>query len=114
MARLYRGFGKQTFAICDKQSAEHQAVIDAEVEVSLMHEEKGFEDLVLKNTTEDALSALCIANRLAATLCWQNIRTRQQPRMPLLANISAGQKETGDSPISWRSVMKPKYQSGSD
>lgn len=55
MARLYRGLGKQTFAICDKQSPTHKAFIDAEVDVALMHEEKGFEDLVLKNTTEDAL-----------------------------------------------------------
>jgi putative ATP-dependent endonuclease of OLD family len=55
MARLYRNLGKQTFALCDKQSAEHKAVIDAEVQVSLMHQEKSFEDLVLKNTTEQAL-----------------------------------------------------------
>jgi putative ATP-dependent endonuclease of OLD family len=55
MARLYRGLGKQTFAICDKQSPEHKTLIDAEVEVALIHEEKGFEDLVLKNTTENAL-----------------------------------------------------------
>ena len=55
MARLYRGLGKQTFAICDKQSAENKALIEAEVEVSLMHAEIGFEDLVLKNTTEAAL-----------------------------------------------------------
>jgi putative ATP-dependent endonuclease of OLD family len=55
MARLYRRLGKQTFAICDKQSAVNKAAIDAEVEVSLMHKEKSFEDLVLKNTTEHAL-----------------------------------------------------------
>lgn len=55
MARLYRSLGKQTFAICDKQSVAHKAVIDTQVEVSLMHNENSFEDLVLKNTTEDAL-----------------------------------------------------------
>lgn len=55
MSRLYHGLGKQTFAICDKQIAEHKAAIDAEVEVCLMHNETSFEDLVLKNTTEQAL-----------------------------------------------------------
>lgn len=55
MARLYRNLGKQTFAICDKQSPQQKALIDAEVEVVLMHDEHGFEDLVLKHTTEEAL-----------------------------------------------------------
>jgi putative ATP-dependent endonuclease of the OLD family len=55
MARLYRDLGKQTFAICDKQSPDHKTLIEAEVDFALMHEEKGFENLVLKNTTEAAL-----------------------------------------------------------
>jgi len=55
MAKLYRELGKRTFAICDKQGDENKDLIEAQVELLLMHEEKGFEDLVLKNTTNDAL-----------------------------------------------------------
>lgn len=55
LAKLYRELGKHTFAICDKQSEAQKALIEAQVEVLFMHEEKGFEALVLKNTTDDAL-----------------------------------------------------------
>jgi putative ATP-dependent endonuclease of the OLD family len=55
MAKLYRDLGKLTFSICDMQSANQKALIEAEVEILFMHQEKGFEDLVLKNTTVDAL-----------------------------------------------------------
>jgi putative ATP-dependent endonuclease of the OLD family len=55
LAKLYRELGKRTFAICDKQTDEHKTLIEAEVEFLLMHNEMGFEDLVLKNTTFDAL-----------------------------------------------------------
>jgi len=55
MAKLYRELGKRLFAICDKQDAANKALIEAQVELLLMHNEKGFEDLVLKNTTEEAL-----------------------------------------------------------
>jgi putative ATP-dependent endonuclease of OLD family len=55
MAKLYRDLGKRTFAICDKQGDENKALIEMQVEIPLMHDQKGFENLVLKNTTEDAL-----------------------------------------------------------
>lgn len=55
MAKLYRELGKRVFAICDKQDAANKALIEAQVDVPLIHDEKGFEDLVLKNTTEEAL-----------------------------------------------------------
>jgi len=55
MAQLYRNLGKRTFALCDKQDDANKALIEAQVELLLMHEEKGFENLVLKGTTEDAL-----------------------------------------------------------
>jgi len=55
LAKLYRNIGKRTFAICDRQSDAQKALIEAEVETLFMHDEKGFEDLVLKNTTHDAL-----------------------------------------------------------
>jgi putative ATP-dependent endonuclease of OLD family len=54
LAKLYRDLGKQTFAICDKQDTE-RAAIEAQVDLLLMHQEKGFEDLVLKHTRHDAL-----------------------------------------------------------
>lgn len=55
LAELYRNLGKQTFAICDKQSEEDKAQILAQVDLLLMHQEKGIEDLILKNTTNEAL-----------------------------------------------------------
>ena len=55
MAKLYRELGKSTFAICDKQEDENKALISAQVSLLLMHEEHGFEDLVLKHSAEDAL-----------------------------------------------------------
>lgn len=64
MAQLYKELGKRTFAICDKQEAANKALIEAQVELLLMHDEKGFEDLVLKGTTEEALK------RFAKQLDW--------------------------------------------
>jgi putative ATP-dependent endonuclease of OLD family len=55
MAHLYRELGKRVFAICDKQDDANKELIEDRVELLLMHDEKGFEDLVVKNTTEDAL-----------------------------------------------------------
>jgi putative ATP-dependent endonuclease of the OLD family len=55
IAKLYRELGKRAFAVCDKQTNETKQLIEAEVEILFMHDEKGFEDLVLKNTTIDAL-----------------------------------------------------------
>ncbi len=56
MPQLYRELGKRAFAICDKQSDGNKALIEAQVELLLMHEEKGFEAVVLKGTTEEALN----------------------------------------------------------
>lgn len=55
MAQLYRKLGKLTFAVCDKLDDSSKALIEPQVELLLMHEESGFENLVLKATTEDAL-----------------------------------------------------------
>ncbi|MCW5757907.1 MAG: AAA family ATPase [Phycisphaeraceae bacterium] len=55
MAKFYRGLGKRVFAICDKQDSQSKELIEDEVELLLMHEEHGFEEMVLKNTSEDAL-----------------------------------------------------------
>ncbi|PLU04507.1 ATP-dependent endonuclease [Sinorhizobium medicae] len=64
LAGLYRSLGKRTFAICDKQTEEAKAAIEAQVEHLFMHEEKGIEDLVLNNTTAEALE------RFADALPW--------------------------------------------
>ncbi len=64
LGALYRGLGKVTFAICDNQTDEGKAAIEAQVNRLFMHEENGIENLVLKNTTEAALQ------RFAATLMW--------------------------------------------
>lgn len=64
MAKLYRELGKRTFALCDQQDPANKSLIEAEVDILLMHAEKGFEDLVLKGTNEYALK------RFAALLDW--------------------------------------------
>ena len=51
LAKFFRSLGKTVFALCDKQTDESQFKIQAEVDVLLMHEENGFENLVVKNTT---------------------------------------------------------------
>jgi putative ATP-dependent endonuclease of OLD family len=55
LAKLYRGLGKRIFAICDKQTDDQKLLIEGQVDTLFMHDEKGFEDLVVKNTTIDAL-----------------------------------------------------------
>lgn len=55
LAGLYKGLGKLTFGLCDKQTDPAKAAIEAKVERLFMHEEKGIEDLILKNATQDAL-----------------------------------------------------------
>ncbi|MCJ2011861.1 ATP-binding protein [Methylobacterium sp. J-076] len=55
LAGLYKGLGKRTFGLCDKQTDPAKAAIESQVERLFMHEEKGIEDLILKNTTQVAL-----------------------------------------------------------
>ena len=55
IAKLYFQLGKRIFGLCDKQSNESKNKIESVVQNLFMHDEKGFEDLVLKNTSEDAL-----------------------------------------------------------
>ena len=65
MAQLYRDLGKQTFTVCDKQDNDNnKTLIEQQVDLLFMHEEKGFENMVLKNTTEAALA------RFAKMLDW--------------------------------------------
>jgi putative ATP-dependent endonuclease of OLD family len=55
LAKLYKGLGKRTFGLCDKQTDPAKAAIEAQVERLFMHDEKGIEDLILKNTTQESL-----------------------------------------------------------
>lgn len=55
LADLFNGLGKQTFGLCDKQGDDDKAAIQESVDLLLMHEEKGFENLILKGTSADAL-----------------------------------------------------------
>lgn len=64
LAGLYKSLGKRTFALCDKQADEAKTAIEAQVERLFMHDEKGIEALVLKNTTKAALE------RFADDLDW--------------------------------------------
>ena len=54
-AKLFRSLGKRIFAVCDRQSDEKKVAIEAQVDQLIMHEEVGFEDLILNNTTIDAM-----------------------------------------------------------
>lgn len=84
-AKLYRELGKRVFAICDKQGDANKAAIEAEVELLLMHEEKGFEDLVLKTTTEAALK------RFAEFIDWPPHLKQKYPDVN--ANIAEALRE---------------------
>jgi putative ATP-dependent endonuclease of OLD family len=73
LAKLYTNLGKRVFGLCDKQDMEAEAAIAIEVEALFMHEEHGFEELVLKNTTEDALQ------RYAAAVVWPQHLQHKHP-----------------------------------
>ena len=79
MAKLYREIGKRVFAICDKQDDRNKALIEAQVDLLLMHDEKGFEDLVLKNTYEEALK------RFARLVDWPPHLATKYPDVEMVA-----------------------------
>lgn len=56
VAELYKSLGKKTFAICDRQNSNNKDLIEAQVEMLLMHEEVGIEDLILNGAKEEALN----------------------------------------------------------
>ena len=79
LAKLYRDLGKRTFAICDKQTDAKKTLIEAHVEQLYMHEEHGFEDMVLKYTTDAALQ------RFAGSFTWPPHLLAKHP--DLVANV---------------------------
>ncbi|MGQ8630252.1 ATP-dependent nuclease [Agrobacterium sp. DKPNP3] len=64
MAKLYRGLGKATYAICDKQNDTNLSLIVEDVQLLLMHNEKGFEAMVLNGAKDAAMK------RFAVSLDW--------------------------------------------
>jgi putative ATP-dependent endonuclease of OLD family len=55
LGAFYRGLGKTTFGLCDKQTDSSKAAILASVDELFMHDEHDFEDLILKQTTTAAM-----------------------------------------------------------
>ena len=55
LGELYRSLGKTVYGACDKQSPENEAIIEEHIDELFMHSEKGFENLILNNTTQNAL-----------------------------------------------------------
>lgn len=55
LSELYKGVGKQVFAICDNQDDIQKKQIEDNVDRLFMHQYKGFENLIVENTTEEAL-----------------------------------------------------------
>lgn len=74
LAILYSSLGKEVYAFCDKQDDADKDEIESVVNHLFMHEEKGFEDLVLKNTTTQAMT------RYAEGLVWPDKITNKYPK----------------------------------
>jgi len=70
---LYRELGKTVYAVCDNQTATNEAAIRAQVHELFMHAEKGIEELVLNNTTADALE------RFSDLLAWPSHLAAKYP-----------------------------------
>ena len=81
---LYRSLGKTVFGLCDKQSPADKAAIEAKVDKLFMHSEKGFEHLILKNTTTVALE------RFADLVTWPQhlIAKHPNPKDDVAAALS--------------------------
>ena len=58
LAKLFRGLGKRLFVVCDKQSDQRRLAIEDQVEKLYMHDESGFEDLVLNDITADTMERI--------------------------------------------------------
>ncbi|WP_343548009.1 AAA family ATPase [Ralstonia sp.] len=94
MAKLYRDLGKRIFALCDKQGEANLALIEAQVDVLFMHEEKGIENLILKNTTAEALK------RFTGIVDWPQ-HLREKYPSPEDAALDALREYFGYTKASW-------------
>ena len=73
LGSLYCSLGKTVYGACDKQLIEKETTIKTKVDELFMHPEKGFEDLVIKNTTREALE------RFADLLTWPQYLLEKYP-----------------------------------
>lgn len=55
MAVLYKKLGKAALGVCDKQSITDEVSLKAALDLLLMHDQKGFERLLVDGTTDAAL-----------------------------------------------------------
>lgn len=90
LARLYGKLGKKVFAICDKQSSENERAIKKKVSKLFMHPEKGFEDLVVNNTSEEAVERFIKVVDLPAHLREKYIFSEEEPAETLCAYFKQG------------------------
>ncbi len=84
LGALYRSLGKRTFALCDNQTDAAKAAIEEQVERLFMHDQKGVEDLILKNTTQAALE------RFADQLDWPPHLLAKYPDPKAQAAVALG------------------------
>ena len=71
LGKLYGEIGKTVYGFCDRQKNANKELIESNVDKLFMHSEKGFENLVMKNTTQKALK------KFAKSLDWpQDIKTQ--------------------------------------
>ncbi|TXL69871.1 DUF2813 domain-containing protein [Vineibacter terrae] len=89
MGQLYRSLDKRVFGMCDKQGVGDKALIEAQVELLLMHDQAGFENLVLKNTTEEA------RKRYAKLVAWPPHLVKKYPNVE--SDAAAALREYFDS-----------------
>ena len=67
LAGIYKGLGKRTFALCDKQADSAKAAMETTVELLFMHGEKGIETIV--GGRQSATKRL---RNLLVTICQMN------------------------------------------
>lgn len=85
MGQLYKGLDKRVFGMCDKQGIGNKALIEAQVELLLMHDHTGFERMVLKGTTDEACT------RFAKLVEWPPHLAKNYPNVEADARAALGE-----------------------
>ena len=70
LAELFQKLGKTVYSICDKQEEANQTLVENSSDLMLMHDEKGFENLIIKHASDDALK------RFASEINWPDKYTK--------------------------------------
>jgi len=55
IAELYKSIGKKVYVICDLQNNDNKLKIEKNVDFLMMHDEKGLENVVIKNVSDDII-----------------------------------------------------------